>query len=260
MKTFAPGDRVFVKSWIGRDKAGTVDADHGDAVSVVVDGKKKAQPFERARVRVQPELRVLEGGPYRAPEKPRVAMPPPADPMASVRPRPWGPPPVVAPPMVEGGAHEAVARTGAPPTLESAGLAGRSEPAPHAAVIRPPPLPRAQLRAVPKPDKPDEDDAYKAFVRRHPCIGCNDPADDAHHWARRGQKGMGRKPSDYQTVPLCRRCHDRFHDTGQLPNRERDGSLLNAMGSRIWILAKQVDLLVAWIRILNARLADRRRA
>jgi hypothetical protein len=110
----------------------------------------------------------------------------------------------------------------------------------------PPPDPPVQLRAVPKAPLPDRDPRYLAFVRSHACCSCGSQEDvEAHHWARRGQKGLATKPSDFRTVPLCRRCHDTFHATGELPR-------MNGPQAKFWFLAKQADLLIAWIGELAA--------
>lgn len=58
---------------------------------------------------------------------------------------------------------------------------------------------------------------YLDFVRRRCCAHCYaPPPSQAHHWHAR-EKGMGRKPDDCFTVPLCHVCHRHFHDHGKLP-------------------------------------------
>jgi hypothetical protein len=227
VKRFAEGDRVFVRDWLGREHAATVAADFAGAglVSVVLIGKSK--PVQRAadRIRLQPELRVVEGGAYRTPA--RCAAPAVESTAAESlqaaspeRPRPWAPPPVAAPPPIP-------------------------QPRPGTVVSRAAVAP-VELRAVPKPALPDRDPRFLAFVREHACCGCDSSGDvDAHHWARRGQKGLATKPSDFSTVPLCRRCHDMWHTTGELPR-------MNGPQSKFWFLAKQVDLLIAWVHELSA--------
>lgn len=121
-----------------------------------------------------------------------------------------------------------------------------------------PPVRSAELRAVPKPAPPARDSEYLAFVRSHPCCACHTrDGVEAHHWAPRGDTGgMGRKPSDKRTVPLCETCHRAMHDTGELPHlkatsdkkpcptcgRKRSG----AVASRFLILATQLRLRDAW--------------
>ncbi len=63
-------------------------------------------------------------------------------------------------------------------------------------------------------------DAYLAWVRRQPCLGCGrEPAGEAHHT---GRHGIGQKPPDGQAVPLCAECHMALHDlTGPFRGFER---------------------------------------
>ena len=63
---------------------------------------------------------------------------------------------------------------------------------------------------------------YLEFVRSHPCIApmCTAERSEAHHW-HESEKGIGRKPADCFTVPLCHEHHiDWFHRTGKLPKLE----------------------------------------
>jgi hypothetical protein len=97
-------------------------------------------------------------------------------------------------------------------------------------------LPPAR-EASPK-DPPKRSSAYLRYVRQQACVGCGAPApSDPHHW---GARGMGQKTDDYRTVPLCRRCHDHFHQGGWIPPH-------NALETRLLLLKAQVDLLVAWV-------------
>ena len=52
---------------------------------------------------------------------------------------------------------------------------------------------------------------------------------------------MGQKTDDLRTVPLCRICHDNFHRMGVLPAMDKSTT-------KVVILAKQVDLLVEFLR------------
>jgi len=98
----------------------------------------------------------------------------------------------------------------------------------------------ARLVEQPKPPAPARSEPYLRFVRQQPCCACSAPGpSDPHHFGRRG---MGQKTDDYRTVPLCRRCHDRWHaehvvegDSTRAETTER-------------FLREQVRLLVAWIR------------
>lgn len=98
----------------------------------------------------------------------------------------------------------------------------------------------APLLAQPKPRAPARSQAFLAFVRGKPCCACSAPApSDPHHYGRRG---IGQKTDDFRTVPLCRRCHDRWHAEhvveGDADRRETD----------LRFLRVQVGLLVEWIR------------
>lgn len=58
--------------------------------------------------------------------------------------------------------------------------------------------------------------AHCTFVRSHHCSACGagQPIEVAH--VRNGSDGgMGRKPSDYYTVSLCRDCHAEQHRVGE---------------------------------------------
>lgn len=134
-------------------------------------------------------------------------------------------------------------------------LDGKTKPVPRdAAIVRPverrgPPLrieeptpkptTNAKLRPVPKPRGPYRSERYLAHVRQHPCSHCRRAApSEAHHWHPR--RGAGQKVSDLRTVPLCRRCHQHFHDTGRLPE-------LDARTTRQAFVERQAELMEAWI-------------
>lgn len=71
------------------------------------------------------------------------------------------------------------------------------------------------MTAFPKPRRIQDRD-YLQFVRAHPCLikQCwRKPS--AHHVRFPGQGGLGTKPSDFQTVPLCEKHHRQEHDLGR---------------------------------------------
>ncbi len=81
-----------------------------------------------------------------------------------------------------------------------------------------------------------------AFVREWPCCSCTAPGpSDPHHF---GSRGMGQKTDDFRCVPLCRRCHDIFHDTNALP-------ALDKASTKLFLLQRQVDTLVAYLKHLD---------
>jgi len=64
--------------------------------------------------------------------------------------------------------------------------------------------------------KPIRSPKYLAWIRSFRCVVCDAPAPShAHHYGRgREAGGMGLKPDDYRTVPLCWRCHGEYHQKG----------------------------------------------
>lgn len=98
------------------------------------------------------------------------------------------------------------------------------------------------LRPVPKPPKPDRDRGYLVYVREHPCCACTAPApSDPHHY---GPRGMGQKTDDYRTVPLCRGCHDCFHQHGFVARFEAEADAVQL--TRVLFLQTQVDLMIGY--------------
>lgn len=84
--------------------------------------------------------------------------------------------------------------------------------------------PRLTERKTPrrKPDR-EHDDDYLALIRRLPCVSCgHDPAGVAAHIRMSSSlfakplAGMGRKPDDRWTLPLCNDCHNRQHQIGEM--------------------------------------------
>lgn len=255
MKRFSSGNRVFLRpALVGSEKQGTIESDDGGArVFVLVDGSKKPKPFKRARVRLQPDVRTTLDGPFRS--RPAIP-PPPPNPIVDDEPRIPGPSSDDASPPRKSSSVSGSAAfvAGAVATGARAPLP-IPQPKPGTVVSR---VERdrdanvAQLRPVPKSAAPARDPRYLAFVRTFACISCGATESvEAHHWARRGMKGLASKPSDYNTVPLCQRCHDHFHNTGELPR-------MNAATSRVWFLTKQFELAVAWIGEIAAPRRSRR--
>lgn len=64
-----------------------------------------------------------------------------------------------------------------------------------------------------KPTEPHEDAGHLRLIRKLPCLACGaEPAEAAHvrysdHARGRINPGMGRRPPDRDTVPLCPKCH-----------------------------------------------------
>ena len=57
---------------------------------------------------------------------------------------------------------------------------------------------------------------YLAFLRSRPCILCFSEHSEPHHvfktLAGISYAGIGLKGSDFLAIPVCRRCHTRFHN------------------------------------------------
>ena len=60
-------------------------------------------------------------------------------------------------------------------------------------------------------DNPTRSQAYLDWVETLPCCACRAPADDAHHIINVDGGKMAGKPSDLQTIPLCRQHHEVLH-------------------------------------------------
>ena len=59
-------------------------------------------------------------------------------------------------------------------------------------------------------------DKHLKFIRSLPCCVCRaKPPSEAAHIRLGSDGGMGLKPSDKFTVPLCHMCHSRQHQTGE---------------------------------------------
>jgi len=65
--------------------------------------------------------------------------------------------------------------------------------------------------------KAGDDPAYKAFVKKQPCVVCGRRGRgvDGHHLINgkgEARKGMGQTAPDKFLIPMCRDHHDQFHD------------------------------------------------
>ena len=59
------------------------------------------------------------------------------------------------------------------------------------------------------------DKNHLKFIRSLPCCVCRNPETVAAHIRVGTDGGMGLKPSDCYTVPLCHSCHTRQHRIGE---------------------------------------------
>lgn len=115
------------------------------------------------------------------------------------------------------------------------------------------PAPRAApaLVSQPKPPGPHRDAEHLAHVRSLPCAyhtevrGPSDP----HHY---GPRGKGQKTDDDRTVPLCRECHDQFHD-------RRTIGVMDVRQTREWILDQLLTIALECRRALRRENRELRR-
>jgi hypothetical protein len=78
---------------------------------------------------------------------------------------------------------------------------------------------------------------YTRWVKKQPCMCCQQQADDPHHIIGYGLGGMGTKAHDIFTIPLCRRHHDELHhDVASFECR---------YGSQLELLFRFVDRAIA---------------
>jgi hypothetical protein len=141
------------------------------------------------------------------------------------------------------------------PVLRAPSMVRHAETQPSSPLrtVRPSTTEPAPLRAVPRPPKPARSRRYLAFVKQHVCCACKRPERpvDPHHWAP--HRGMSQVVSDFRAVPLCRPCHDHFHDKSNLPE-------LDARTTRELFTAAQVELMDEFLSRAAARASERRTA
>jgi len=76
------------------------------------------------------------------------------------------------------------------------------------------------IRKIPKAKKEGarfKSQRHLRHVREHACVNCDASAPiEAAHVRIGSDHGMGRKPSDYFAVALCKDCHARQHNMGEV--------------------------------------------
>ena len=89
-------------------------------------------------------------------------------------------------------------------------------------------LGRKPMRKAARPARkgPPRDEAYKAWIRTLPCLGCGrEGVSEAAHTGTDG--GLSMKASDYSCVPLCADCHTQapgaYHQVGKRAFERRHG-------------------------------------
>jgi hypothetical protein len=69
-----------------------------------------------------------------------------------------------------------------------------------------------------------KNEKYLSFIRKKPCCVCSNPESEPHHIRQKlfvppkYRGGIGLKPFDFMTVPLCRSCHTKVHQGMALEN------------------------------------------
>lgn len=96
-------------------------------------------------------------------------------------------------------------------------------------MTRPPRISRAVPLSAKQPD-PKRNSTHLTMIRALPCLKCGRIGEtEAAHVRSGTDGGMGMKPADRWTVPLCRACHPiparRAADRGAAPLRQRRLSL-----------------------------------
>jgi hypothetical protein len=68
-----------------------------------------------------------------------------------------------------------------------------------------------------------ESRSYLRWVKTLPCSVCGAPADDPHHMKGiMHMSGAGLTSPDYATMPMCRPCHYKMHETPGMWDDQRE--------------------------------------
>lgn len=91
------------------------------------------------------------------------------------------------------------------------------------------------------------DKNHLAFIRSLPCCVCPNIYSEAAHIRKGTDGGMGLKPSDCWTVPLCRTCHNKQHNIGE--SRFWRGKLQDArnLANLLYSCTGQDDLALSFV-------------
>ena len=83
---------------------------------------------------------------------------------------------------------------------------------------------------------------YLQWVASHPCLVCGRTPCAPHHESITG-RGIGLKPPDTETVPLCVGCHQARHDLGRLTFWDRKLAYRD-----FDVAAQMIRLLTEWMQ------------
>ena len=98
---------------------------------------------------------------------------------------------------------------------------------------------------------------YLAYIRELDCFACGKegPSEPSHFGGKGKSGGMGLKADDLFTAPLCRTCHQCWHDMGRLPipggvslMGHTPVSTFDAVTSRALHIEAERDALARYIR------------
>jgi hypothetical protein len=99
----------------------------------------------------------------------------------------------------------------------------------------------SSLRMLKTKDSPVRSRRYLDWVRTLPCCWCGATPSEASHHPKSGGGSVGMKTCDLRTVPLCRQCHEHFHQRGAL-------SGMNGLQTREWVETQITECLRAYLR------------
>jgi len=94
---------------------------------------------------------------------------------------------------------------------------------------------------IPK-QKRVRDAGHLKFIRVLPCVVCLSPMSEAAHVRMGSCSGMGQKPDDSLTVPLCSIHHREQHNIGERTFWEREGIDPAPLAKRLYAISGQYQL------------------
>jgi hypothetical protein len=101
-------------------------------------------------------------------------------------------------------------------------------------MTRPARIPRDVVVAKRQPD-PRRNSTHLNFIRSLPCCTCGcAPRSEAAHIRAGTDGGIGMKPSDRHTVPMCTECHRHQHTIGELAYWSRHGIDPTGLAEHLW--------------------------
>lgn len=100
------------------------------------------------------------------------------------------------------------------------------------------PLQHKRLRTPPQ----ERSRSHLSYIRALPCVGCGRPGpSEAAHIRKGTDGGMALRPSDRWTTPLCRICHRRQHEVGEVVFFGALGVDAHALAERLWRVSGNIE-------------------